>query len=142
MTSKCRHCGSALETSFCNLGMSPFANSLIESQEISAAEKHYPLELLLCSNCLLVQLDAFETPDAIFSNYSYFSSYSSTWLEHAKSYVEKVCSQFKFDQRSQVVEIASNDGYLLKEFIRKAIPAVGIEPAVNVAKAAQEAGVP
>lgn len=140
--SSCRQCGSALDVSFCNLGTSPLANSLVEQKDRNAAEKHYPLELFVCSNCFLVQLDAFETPDAIFSNYSYFSSYSSTWLEHAKSYVDKVCSQFKFDKRSQVVEIASNDGYLLKEFIRRAIPAVGIEPAVNVAKAAQEAGVP
>src|SRR4051794_39801781 len=100
MTSKCRHCASALETSFCNLGMSPFANSLIESLETSAAEKHYPLEMFLCSNCLLVQLDAFETPDAIFGNYSYFSSYSDTWVAHAKRYVEKICRAYKFDQGS------------------------------------------
>ena len=80
MTSTCRHCGSALKASFCNLGTSPFANSLIEPQNTSAAEKHYPLELFLCSNCLLVQLDAFETPDAIFGNYSYFSSFSDTWV--------------------------------------------------------------
>jgi 2-polyprenyl-3-methyl-5-hydroxy-6-metoxy-1,4-benzoquinol methylase len=142
MKPSCRQCGSPLHVSFCNLGMSPLANSLVEQHRGNAAENHYPLELFVCSSCLLVQLDAFETPDAIFSNYSYFSSYSSTWLQHAKSYVDKVCSEFKFDQGSQVVEIASNDGYLLKEFIRRAIPAVGIEPAVNVAKAAQEAGVP
>jgi hypothetical protein len=142
MTSKCRHCGSALKASFCNLGTSPFANSLIEPQDTSAAEKHYPLELFLCSNCLLVQLDAFETPDAIFSNYSYFSSFSDTWVAHARRYVEKVCNEYKFDQNSQVVEIASNDGYLLKEFVARKIPALGIEPAVNVAQVAQDAGVP
>ena len=142
MTSKCRHCGNALKASFCNLGTSPFANSLIEPQEISAAEKHYPLELFFCSNCLLVQLDAFEPPDAIFSNYSYFSSFSDTWVAHAKRYVEKICSDYKFDQNSQVVEIASNDGYLLKEFVARKIPALGIEPATNVAQVAQEAGVP
>jgi SAM-dependent methyltransferase len=142
MTSKCRHCGSVLEASFCNLGTSPLANSLIERDQSGAAEKHYPLELLFCSECLLVQLDAFETPDAIFSHYSYFSSYSETWVAHAKEYVEKVCDRFKFDHQSQVVEIASNDGYLLKEFVRRKIPALGIEPAVNVAKVAQEAGVP
>jgi len=142
MTSTCRHCGSALEVSFCDLGMSPLANSLIEPQHSSAAEKHYPLQLFVCSSCLLVQLDAFETPDAIFSNYSYFSSFSDTWVAHAKRYVEKVCNEYKFDQKSQVVEIASNDGYLLKEFVRRKIPALGVEPAVNVAKVAQEAGVP
>jgi SAM-dependent methyltransferase len=142
MTSTCRHCGSALDVSFCNLGTSPLANSLVEQQDTSAAEKHYPLELFVCSSCLLVQLDAFETPDAIFSNYSYFSSFSDTWLAHARRYVEKICNEYKFDEKSQVVEIASNDGYLLKEFVRRKIPALGIEPAVNVALVAQDAGVP
>jgi SAM-dependent methyltransferase len=142
MTSTCRHCGSALKVSFCNLGTSPLANSLIEQQDSSAAEKHYPLELFVCSSCFLVQLDAFETPDAIFSNYSYFSSFSDTWVAHARRYVEKICNEYKFDQNSQVVEIASNDGYLLKEFVRKKIPALGIEPAVNVAQVARDAGVP
>jgi len=142
MTSNCRHCGSALDVSFCNLGTSPLANSLIEPGQSHAAEKYYPLELLFCSDCLLVQLDAFEAPDAIFRNYSYFSSFSDTWLAHARAYVEMICSQFDLDGRSQVVEIASNDGYLLKEFVRRNIPALGIEPAINVAQAAQQAGVP
>ena len=142
MTSKCRHCGSALELSICNLGTSPLANSLVEPSQTSAAEKYYPLELLFCSNCLLVQLDAFESPGAIFSHYSYFSSFSDTWVAHARRYVGKICSEFNFDNRSQVIEIASNDGYLLKEFVRRKIPALGIEPAANVAKVAQEAGVP
>ena len=142
MTSKCRHCGSPLEQSFCNLGTSPFANSLIEPSSTSAAEKHYPLEMFLCPSCLLVQLDEFEPPDAIFSNYSYFSSYSDSWVAHAKRYVEKICGAYKFDEKSQIVEVASNDGYLLKEFVARKIPALGIEPAVNVAKVAQEAGIP
>ena len=142
MTSTCRHCRSALEVSFCNLGTSPLANSLIEPDQRVAAEKYYPLELFVCANCLLVQIDAFETPDAIFSNYSYFSSFSDTWVAHARRYVETICNQFSFDHQSQVVEIASNDGYLLKEFVRRKIPALGIEPAVNVAQAAQAAGVP
>src|SRR3954449_781951 len=109
MTSKCRYCGSALKVSFCNLGTSPLANSLIEQQH-SGAEKHYPLELFICSSCLLVQLDAFETPNAIFSSYSYFSSFSETWVAHARRYVEKICNEYNFDQNSQVVEIGSNDG--------------------------------
>jgi 2-polyprenyl-3-methyl-5-hydroxy-6-metoxy-1,4-benzoquinol methylase len=142
MTSTCRHCGSALKVSFCNLGTSPLANSLIEQQHSGAAEKHYPLELFVCSNCFLVQLDAFEAPDAIFSNYSYFSSFSDTWVAHARRYVEKICNEYKFDQKSQVVEIASNDGYLLKEFVNRKIPALGIEPAANVAQVAQNAGIP
>src|SRR5260221_13159128 len=115
MTSTCRHCGSALAVSFCNLGTSPLANSLIEQENRSAAEKYYPLELFVCSKCFLVQLDAFETPDAIFGNYSYFSSFSDTWVAHAKRYVETICDEYKFDQKSQIIEIASNDGYLLKE---------------------------
>jgi SAM-dependent methyltransferase len=142
MTSTCRHCRSALDVSFCNLGTSPLANSLIEPHLSGAAEKHYPLELFVCSKCLLVQLDEFETPDAIFSHYSYFSSFSDTWVAHARRYVEKICSELKFDHQSQVVEVASNDGYLLKEFVHRKIPALGIEPAVNVAQVARDAGVP
>lgn len=142
MTSTCRHCGSALSISLCNLGTSPLANSLVERAQSSAAEKHYPLELFLCSNCLLVQLDSFETPEAIFGNYSYFSSFSDTWVAHAKRYVEMICDRYEFDEKSQVIEIASNDGYLLKEFVRRKIPALGIEPATNVAEVAQSAGVP
>ena len=142
MTSKCRHCGSDLKASFCNLGTSPFANSSDRTAEHQRGRKVLSLGVFFCSNCLLVQLDAFETPDAIFSNYSYFSSFSDTWVAHAKRYVEKICSAYKFDQNSQVVEIASNDGYLLKEFVARKIPALGVEPAVNVAQAAQEAGIP
>lgn len=142
MSSTCRHCGNALEVSFCNLGTSPFANSLIEPEQSGAAEKHYPLEMFLCSNCLLVQLDAFESPDAIFREYSYFSSFSDSWVAHARAYVDSISSKLALNDGSQVVEIASNDGYLLKEFVRRKIPALGIEPAINVAKAAQDAGVP
>ena len=142
MTSTCRHCGSALKISFCNLGTSPFANSLIEPSQRNAAEKHYPLEIFFCSSCLLVQLDAFEAPDTIFRNYSYFSSFSDSWVAHARAYVEKICNRLALGEGSQVVEIASNDGYLLKEFVRRKIPALGIEPAINVAEAARAAGVP
>ena len=142
MSSTCRHCGSALEVSFCNLGTSPLANSLIEPSQSSAAEKHYPLEMFVCSNCLLVQLDAFEAPDAIFRDYSYFSSFSDSWVAHARAYVGMISDKLGLGAASQVVEIASNDGYLLKEFVRRKIPALGIEPAMNVAKAAEAAGVP
>ena len=141
MSSTCRHCGSALEVSFCNLGTSPLANSLIEPSMSSAAEKHYPLEMFVCSNCLLVQLDAFEAPDAIFRDYSYFSSFSDSWVAHARAYVEMISSKLDLGPASQVVEIASNDGYLLKDFVRRKVPALGIEPAINVAKAAKAAGV-
>jgi SAM-dependent methyltransferase len=142
MSSTCRHCGSALEVSFCNLGTSPLANSLIEPSQSGAAEKHYPLEMFVCSNCLLVHLDAFEAPDAIFRDYSYFSSFSDSWVAHARAYVEMIAERLGLGTTSQVVEIASNDGYLLKEFVRRKIPALGIEPAINVAKAAEAIGVP
>ena len=142
MSSTCRHCGSALEVSFCNLGTSPFANSLIEPSQSGAAEKHYPLEMFVCSNCLLVQLDAFEAPDAIFRDYSYFSSFSDSWVAHARTYVDMISGKLGLSAASQVVEIASNDGYLLKEFVRRKVPALGVEPAINVARAAEAAGVP
>jgi SAM-dependent methyltransferase len=142
MTSNCRHCGSALDVSFCNLGTSPLANSLIEPSQSGAAEKYYPLEMFVCSECRLVQLDAFEAPDAIFRDYSYFSSFSDSWVAHARSYVHMISARLGLGEASQVVEIASNDGYLLKEFVRREIPALGIEPAINVAKAAEAAGVP
>ena len=142
MSSTCRHCGSALEVSFCNLGTSPLANSLIEPSQSRAAEKHYPLEMFVCSNCLLVQLDAFEAPDAIFRDYSYFSSFSDSWVAHARAYVEMISGKLGLSEASRVVEIASNDGYLLKEFVKRKIQALGIEPAINVAKAAEAVGVP
>ena len=105
-------------------------------------EPHYPLEVYVCDNCFLVQLDEFESPENIFSDYAYFSSYSDTWLKHAKNYVDKMVGLFNLNTQSSVIEIASNDGYLLQYFVEKGIPVLGIEPARNVAEAAIEKGIP
>jgi 2-polyprenyl-3-methyl-5-hydroxy-6-metoxy-1,4-benzoquinol methylase len=141
-TFACRHCGTPLEHSFCDLGMSPLANSYIEPEARSNLERFYPLHAFVCSKCLLVQLQEFESPSQIFGDYAYFSSYSESWLEHARKYVEQVSERFGLSTQSQVIEIASNDGYLLQYFVRKSIPVLGIEPAANVAKVAEQKGIP
>lgn len=138
----CRHCGTPLEHSFCDLGMSPLANSYIGPEAASSLERFYPLHTFVCSQCLLVQLQEFESPAGIFSDYAYFSSYSESWLEHARKYVELVTERFGLSRSSQVIEIASNDGYLLQWFVAKSIPVLGIEPAANVAEVAEKKGVP
>jgi 2-polyprenyl-3-methyl-5-hydroxy-6-metoxy-1,4-benzoquinol methylase len=138
----CRHCGAALEHSFCDLGMSPLANSYIEPDKLNHMERFYPLHTFVCAKCLLVQLQEFESPEDIFGDYAYFSSYSESWLEHARKYVELVSERFGLSGSSQVVEIASNDGYLLQYFVRKSIPVLGVEPAANVAKVAEQKGIP
>jgi len=138
---QCRSCGSTLEQTFCDLGMSPMANSYVAADALGAAEKFYPLHAYVCSQCLLVQLLEFESPDAIFSDYAYFSSFSSSWVEHAKRYVEAMIPRFGLTSDSLVVEIASNDGYLLQHFVANDVPVLGIEPAANVAAVAQENGI-
>jgi SAM-dependent methyltransferase len=138
----CRFCGAALETVFADLGMSPLANSYVSPERANAMEPFFPLRALVCGSCLLVQLEEFETPEAIFSDYAYFSSFSSTWLEHSRRYVEDMVSRFGVDGSSQVVEIASNDGYLLQYFVERGVPVLGIEPAANVAEVAEAKGVP
>ena len=116
---QCRSCGATLEQTFCDLGMSPMANSYVAADALGRAEKFYPLHAYVCSQCLLVQLLEFESPDAIFSDYAYFSSFSSGWVEHAKRYVEAMIPRFGLTKDSLVVEIASNDGYLLQHFVRQ-----------------------
>ena len=137
----CRYCESELIQNFIDLGMSPLSNSYLNAEQINKKEPFYPLHVFVCSNCLLVQLEEFESPQSIFTNYAYFSSYSKTWLEHAQKYVNMMITRFGFDEKSQVIEIASNDGYLLQYFKEKKIPVLGIEPATNVAKVAQEKGI-
>jgi 2-polyprenyl-3-methyl-5-hydroxy-6-metoxy-1,4-benzoquinol methylase len=122
--------------------MSPFANSYIKPEDLNQVEPFYPLHVYVCETCYLVQLPEFQTPEQIFSDYAYYSSYSETWLKHAKAYVEHMIGRFRFDSRSQVVEIASNDGYLLQYFKEKGVPVLGVEPAKNVAKVAEAAGIP
>jgi len=122
--------------------MSPPSNAYLEPAQLQQMEKFYPLHAYVCTNCFLVQLQEFESPEQIFSDYAYFSSYSRTWLEHAKAYTGNMIDRFGFGKTSQVVEIASNDGYLLQYFLQKDIPVLGVEPAANVAAVAQKAGIP
>jgi 2-polyprenyl-3-methyl-5-hydroxy-6-metoxy-1,4-benzoquinol methylase len=144
MTNKghCRVCNHALSTTFADLGVSPLANSYLPAERLSRMEPFYPLHVYVCSNCLLVQLEEFESPEAIFSDYAYFSSFSSSWLDHAREYAEQVTQRYELGPDSLVIEVASNDGYLLQYFHRKGVPVLGIEPAANVAKVAVERGIP
>src|SRR5580704_2400216 len=137
----CRICGTPLTCTFADLGMSPLANSYVRPEQLQQAEYFYPLHVHVCSRCLMVQLQQFATPDAIFSDYAYFSSYSTTWLEHCRLYTGQMMERFAIGPSSLVVEVASNDGYLLQYFHQKGIPVLGIEPAANVAEVARERGI-
>jgi len=138
----CRFCSAPLNPSFVDLGVSPLSNAYRDAEQLEMMEPFYPLHLYVCEKCLLVQLPVYQTPDMIFSDYAYFSSYSKSWLDHARKYVEMMIRRFGFDTRSQVIEVASNDGYLLQSFQQHDIPVLGVEPALNVAKVAVEAGIP
>lgn len=139
---RCRFCDTTLVHTFVDLGMSPLSNAFIKPEHYGAMEPFYPLHAYVCDSCFLVQLEEFESPQHIFSDYVYFSSYSESWLRHVKAYTEQMIHRFGFDAKSQVIEIASNDGYLLQYFKEQGIPVLGIEPAENVAKVAQAAGIP
>jgi SAM-dependent methyltransferase len=139
---RCRFCGAPLAHTFVDLGMSPIANNYLSEEQLSAMEPYFPLHTLTCDQCFLVQLEEFESPEAIFSDYSYFSSYSTSWLEHCRRYAEMATERFGLDGRSQVVELASNDGYLLQYFVERGVPVLGVEPAANVAEVARQRGVP
>jgi SAM-dependent methyltransferase len=138
----CRFCGAPVEAVFADLGMSPLANSYLPPERANGMEPFYPLRALVCGNCFLVQLEEFETPERIFSDYAYFSSYSSSWLDHSRRYAGQMVDRLGLDGGSHVVEIASNDGYLLQFFHDRQIPVLGIEPAANVAKVALQKGIP
>ena len=138
----CRFCGEILSHTFVDLGMSPLCESYVKPEQLNQMEPFYPLHVYVCSSCFLVQLQEYVSPDEIFSDYAYFSSYSDTWLQHAKDYTEKMVELFKLHETSQVVEIASNDGYLLQYFAQKQVPVLGIEPAANVAEVAIKKGIP
>lgn len=141
MTGFCRFCETPLENIFIDLGMSPLSNAYLTIDK-TKDEKFYPLRAYVCSHCLLVQLEQYESPTEIFSDYAYFSSYSESWLRHSRRYVDQIVDRFQIDSQSQVIEIASNDGYLLQYFQKRQIPVLGIEPAQNVADAAIARGVP
>lgn len=138
---RCRFCGQPLTQMFADLGTSPVANSYI-SDERFAGEKIFPLRVHVCGSCKLVQAEEYETPDNIFTEYAYFSSMSQPWLEHCKKYCDRMQNQLHLNEDSFVVEVASNDGYLLKNFVEHRIPVLGVEPARNVAETARENGVP
>lgn len=138
----CRFDGKPLKHTFVDLGMSPLANSYLSPDQLNQDEHFYPLHAYVCEDDLLVQLEEFESPQSIFGDYAYFSSYSDSWLQHARSYVQTAVARFGLDQSSQVIEIASNDGYLLQYFRDYRVPTLGIEPAENVAAVAEENGIP
>src|SRR5262249_2990565 len=131
-----------LSRTFVDLGMSPLCESYLSAEQLDEMERFYPLHVLVCENCFLVQLGEYVSPEQIFSEYAYFSSYSESWLKHAQEYVSMITGRLGLDHSKLVIELASNDGYLLQNFVERGIPAVGIEPAANVAKVAEEKGVP
>ncbi|WP_240668296.1 class I SAM-dependent methyltransferase [Piscinibacter defluvii] len=138
----CRFCSARLTTTFVDLGSSPLCQTHIAPDQLDAMEPFYPLHAYVCGECKLVQLQQFVSPDSIFSEYAYFSSYSTSWVEHAKRYAHMMIQRFGLGGGSKVMEIASNDGYLLQHFVAASVPVLGIEPAANVAKVAVEKGVP
>lgn len=138
----CRLCKAELTETFVDLGMSPLCESYLTADQINEPETFYPLHVRICRTCLLVQLPAFVAPEEIFSDYAYFSSYSDSWVDHARRFVQTATERLGLDASSFVVEVASNDGYLLQHSIAAGIRSLGIEPAANVAEAARERGVP
>jgi hypothetical protein len=141
-TATCRFCHSDLKHSFVDLGMSPLCESYLAPEELNQMEPFYPLHVQVCDQCFLVQLEAYVSPEHIFTEYAYFSSYADSWLQHAKAYTDLMVERFGLNEQSNVVELASNDGYLLQYFVEKGIPCLGIEPAANVAKVAIDKGIP
>ena len=141
-SSPCRLCGQPVSRSFVDLGLSPLANSFVRAEDLHRKEAFYPLHVYVCDRCLLVQLDEFESPEHIFSDYAYFSSFADAWLKHCREYADRMVPRLGLTATSQVVEIASNDGYLLQYFKPHGVPILGVEPAENVARVAIEKGVP
>jgi SAM-dependent methyltransferase len=138
---RCRFCRALLKHTFVDLGMSPLCESYLTADQLNRMEPFYPLHVKVCEECFLVQLEDYVSPEHIFSEYAYFSSYSDSWLQHSSDYVEMISERFGLGKRSLVVELASNDGYLLQYLVKKGIPVLGVEPAANVAKVAEAKGV-
>ena len=138
----CRFCGAGLQRTFVDLGLSPLCETYPAAADFNRGERYYPLHVYVCEKCFLVQLQQYESPESIFSDYAYFSSYSDSWLKHSENYCNKMATRFALNRDSFVVEVASNDGYLLQYFVKQNVPVLGIEPAANVAKVAVEKGVP
>lgn len=139
---QCRLCGEPLHHVFVDLGASPLSNSYLRPEQLDEMEPFYPLTVRVCDRCWLVQLPMIVKPETIFTDYAYFSSFSASWLDHCARYVEHVISRFGLTKESRVIELASNDGYLLQYFIQRGIPVLGVEPAGNVAQAALAKGIP
>ena len=137
----CRFCGGHL-VEFVDLGMSPLCESFLAKSQLNTMEPFFPLAASVCRECLLVQLQEYVTPEHIFTEYAYFAAFSDAWLEHARRYVETITAKYGLGAKSQVIELGSNDGYLLQYFVKKGIPVLGIDPAANVAKSAEARGVP
>src|SRR5690349_3946168 len=138
----CAACGAPLKTTFVDLGVGPLVDSYVKPGELQRVDLFLPLHVYVCDECKLVQLPEAATPEELFGDYPYFSSVSTSWLEHARRYAEQVTARFGLGPSSRVVEVASNDGYLLQHFVKGGVPVLGIEPARNVAKVAQEKGIP
>ncbi|MET1756960.1 class I SAM-dependent methyltransferase [Novosphingobium sp. RD2P27] len=142
MERRCRFCNAALEFSFVDLGSTPLANSFLTAAQLEQPEPSYPLHARVCHHCWLVQADAVVPAHEIFGEYAYFSSMSESWVEHARRYAATTCERFALNKHSQVVEVASNDGYLLKHYVAAGVPVLGVEPAENIAQVARSIGVP
>lgn len=141
MNGLCRFCNRDLAHELVDLGVSPLSNAYLRPEDLARMEPFYPLVAYVCDRCFLVQLQAVETPERIFTDYAYFSSYSDTWLAHARDYCAAMTARFGLNADSFVVEIASNDGYLLRNFAAEGIPSLGVEPAANVAAVARRNGI-
>lgn len=138
----CMFCGTKLQHTFVDLGMSPLCESYVTHEQLNKMEPFYPLHAYVCSKCFLVQLDEYVSPEHIFTEYAYFSSYAESWVQHMKRYADMISERLHLDAKSLVVELASNDGYLLQHFVARKIPVLGVEPAANIAKVAVERGIP
>ncbi|MEZ5973264.1 MAG: hypothetical protein R3E96_00025 [Planctomycetota bacterium] len=138
---RCRFCSAPLQHTFVNLGKSPLCESFLTAEQLDQGEMFYPLHALVCDQCFLVQLRDYVAAGDIFSDYAYFSSFSDSWLKHASDYCDAMIARFGLGAKSFCVEVASNDGYLLQNFVKKRIPCLGIEPSWTVAKAARDKGV-
>ncbi len=138
----CRHCSAPLVHSVVDLGVQPPCEGFVPAEHFNAPELFYPLHAMVCEGCLLVQLETDVSPESIYTEYAYFSSFSDSWLEHCRLFADEISNKLGLNSRSQVVELASNDGYLLKNFVGKGIPAYGVEPAANIAKVAEAKGIP
>jgi len=139
---RCRFCNNPVRHRVVDLGMSPLCESYVTEDALDHMEPFYPLSVWVCDRCYLVQLNEYVTASEIFEEYAYFSSYSSSWLEHAEDYVTMICERLELDHDSSVVELASNDGYLLQYFVERGVPCLGVEPAANVAQVAIDKGIP